>query len=230
MATIQTLIDDAREDMKIDPGKIIWTDDQLIRYANEAVDLIYNSANFKFGYKDGTITPLVDGTASYAKAADFRKMIWAKLKDGNATSTENDEELLTNVTDTLPQFQMHRDMNDTGDKPAYIYEENDLIYLYPVPNAACAARYTIKYKYSEYPDIMTGVSTPAFPSHWHFIVGHYVRYRAYGAIPGPQNMANAANALQEWREWKQKAVADMLHREGEGMSFKVPVLPRKISK
>lgn len=227
MATVQTIIDNAREDMKIDPGKAIWTDDQLIRYANEAVELIYNSADFKFGYKDATITPLVNGTASYSKASDFRSLIWAKIKDGNASSTEADESLLENITDVLPQFQMTHDMNATSDVPGYIYEENDLLYLYPIPNAACAARYTIKYKYSEYPDTLASTGTPAFPSHWHFILEHYIKYRAWSSVPGPQNSANASNSLQEWEKWKQKAIADMLHREGEQMEYKMPLLPRK---
>jgi len=225
--TIETLINNAREDLKIDPGKVIWTDDQLVRWANEAISFIYAKGDFKFEFKTGTINPLVDGTAAYTMPSDYGHMLWAKLVDTTAASTGADEEELTIITDTLIDFQKTYDMDAEGDKPGYIYEEDGEIKVYPVPNAAAAAQYTVKYKYAEYPDTYTTADTPDFPSEWHFIVEHYVRYKAWSSVPGQQNQQNAQMALSEWDRWSPKAIADMLHRENEGLTFRAPILPSK---
>ena len=163
MATLATIISNSREDLKIDPGKQIWTDSQLTRWANEGISFMYSRSDFKFEFKETTITPLVDGTASYAFATDFRKMLWAKLVDTTAASTGADESRLTIVTDTLTDFQQTYDMDYKGDIPAYIYEESGTLKLWPVPNASAAAKYTVKYKYTEYPDVYTALEVPAFP-------------------------------------------------------------------
>jgi len=227
MATAQQIIDDSRTDIAIDPGKEVWSDAQLLRYLNEGISFVYAKNNYKFEWKDGTVTPLVDGTAGYAYAADFRRLLWAKLVDGDATSTENDEYNLTQVTDTLGDFQQGRDMDKQGDTPEYIYEEDGQFKLWPIPNATAAARWTIKYKYSETPDVLTGVDTPAFPSEWHFVLNHYVRYRAFASKPGAANKDFASDALGEWELWSAKAIADMAHREGERMTYVPQALPSK---
>ncbi len=117
--TIETIIDNAREDLKIDPGKVIWTDDQLTRWANEAISFIYAKSDFKFEFKDGTITPLVDGQAAYTMPTDFRLMLWAKINDTTATDTGADDSEITIITDTLTDFQRTHDMDAEGDQPGY---------------------------------------------------------------------------------------------------------------
>ncbi len=227
MATAQTIIDNARADMKIDPGKVIWTDSQLLRFVNEALAFLYERAEFKFEWKETTISPLVDGQAAYAYATDYRSLLWAKLVDGDAVSTGADESSLTIVTDTLGSFQQNRDMDYEGDQPGYIYEEDSKFKIWPIPNATAAARWTIKYKYSEFPTTLGLLDSPEFPGQWHNILEHYVRYRAWGSLPGPQNQASASNALGEWDGWSAKAVYDMLHRQDEFLTFRMPVLPTK---
>ena len=230
MATIQTIIDNARSDIRIDPGKVIITDASLVRYANEAVNLLYTKSDFKFKFKDGTITPLVAGQANYTPATDYGKLLWAKLVDGDADSTQNDEGILIDVTDDLANWQQERDMDYQGDTPAYIYEEDSVFKLWPIPNATAVARYTVKYKYSEISDVLTTASTPSFPSRWHFVLEHYIRYRAFSSMPGVQNQALAQAALSEWNAWSPKVVNDMLVRSGEAMSYNMTKLPTKRNK
>ncbi len=225
--TIETIIDNAREDLKIDPGKVIWTDDQLTRWANEAISFIYAKSDFKFEFKDGTITPLVDGQAAYTMPTDFRLMLWAKINDTTATDTGADDSEITIITDTLTDFQKTHDMDAEGDQPGYIYEEDGQLKVYPVPNATAAATYIIKYKYTEYPDVYTASDTPDFPAEWHFIVEHYIRYKAWSSVPGQQEQQNAAVALSEWDRWGAKAIWDMLHREQEKLTYRPVVLPSK---
>lgn len=228
--TIGTIISNAREDLKIDPGKAIWTDSQLTRWANEAISFIYAKADFKFEFKDGTITPLVDGTAGYAMPADYNRMLWAKINDNTITDTGADDAEITIITDTLVDFQKEHDMDADGDKPGYIYEEDGELKVYPVPNATAAGRYTVKYKYAEYADVYTSTDTPDFPSEWHFIIEHYIRYRAWSELPGNREGNKAAIALKEWDMWGAKAIADMLHREQEKLTYRAVVLPSKTKK
>lgn len=226
MATIDTIVNNTREDLKIDPGKQIWTDTQLTRWTNEGISFIYAKSDFKFEFKEATFA-LVDGTAAYAYASDFRKMLWAKIVDTTAADTGADETELTIITDTLTDFQREHDMDADGDAPSYIYEEDGQLKVWPVPNASAAAKYTIKYKYTEYPDTYTLLDTPDFPAEWHFVLEHYNRYRAWSELPGAKNEQKAATALQEWEMWSAKAIADMLDREQEKLTFRPPVLPFK---
>jgi len=225
--TIETLINNARADLKIDPGKVIWTDDQLTRWANEAMSFLYAKADFKFEYKDGTITPLVDGTDAYTMPADYRRMLWAKVNDNTITDTGADDGEITIITDTLSEFQRTHDMDADGDKPAYIYEEDSKLKVYPVPNATAAGRYTIKYKYTEYPDTYVSTDTPAFPSEWHFVIEHYIRYRAWDELPGNREADKAVRAMRAWETWGAKAIADMLHRQDEVLTYRPSILPSK---
>lgn len=230
MATIQTIIDNARTDIRIDPGKVIITDASLVRYANEAVNLLYAKADYKFKFKDGTVALLVAGQANYTPATDYGKLLWAKLVDGDADSTQVDESVLINVTDDLVNWQQERDMDYQADAPAYIYEEDSVFKVWPIPNAAAVARYTIKYKYSEISDVLTTASTPSFPIRWHFILEHYIKYRAFAGMPGAQNQALAQSALSEWNAWLPKVTHDMLVRQDEAMSYGMVKLPSKRNK
>lgn len=228
MATVQTIIDNARNDfLKFDPGKVMVSDSTMIRYLNEALTLLYSKSDSKYRKKIATITPLVAGTASYSYATDFGKMLWAKLVDGDADSTQDDESDLTNITDILSDFQMSHDMDYQDDVPAYIYEEDSSIKLWPVPNATAAARYTIKYGYSEYSDELESGDTPSIPSRWHFILGYYIAYKSFLSLPGAQNSSMAEKYFQEWNRMLSKALWEMLDRQGEHLTYMPPILPSK---
>ncbi len=43
MATITELRDQTRSDLKIDPGKVVWTDTQLTRWLNDAVKIYFKN-------------------------------------------------------------------------------------------------------------------------------------------------------------------------------------------
>ena len=88
--TAQEIIDNARTDMAIDPGKEIWTDSQLLRYLNEATSFLYAKANWKYEFEDGTVALLVLNQANYALPADFRRMLWVKIVDGTKPVTSNE--------------------------------------------------------------------------------------------------------------------------------------------
>lgn len=225
--TAQTIIDNARTDLRIDPGKNIWTDTQLLKYLNEGVSLFYQKADFKFRFKDATITPLVNGQASYTLPTDYGRLLWVKTVDAEASSTENDETVLENITDTLTDFQQTYDMNEADEVPQYVYEENGKLYLWPIPNADTVSRFTLKYKYSEYPTVLTLTASPDLPSEWHFVFEFYVRYRAWSSTPGNQEQQNALNTLNEWEKWSAKAAADILHRGNEKMTYQSVILPSK---
>jgi len=228
MATIATLRDNTRRDLKIDPGKDIWGDDELIGYLNEGINLVYNAMNFKFEWEDGTISPLVLDTAEYTKPTDYRRMLWAKIVDTDAASTEADKQEITIITNTLAEFQKSHDMDATGDQPGYIYEEGGNLMLYPIPNATAVDRWTIKYKYSEYPEVLISTDTPVFAASWHYILEWYAKYRAWDKLPGKENQAQLA--LQTWNLWFAKAIADMAWRQDDSMKYEESILPKKRSK
>jgi len=227
--TAQEIIDNARTDMAIDPGKEIWTDSQLLRYLNEAASFLYAKANWKYEYEDGTVALLVLNQANYALPADFRRMLWVKVVDGTKPVTSN-EVIIPMVTNTLSDFQQTRDMDATGTGPSYTYIEDGDLYIWPLPNATAVATYSLKFKYVKYPAELTGVGTPIFPAEWHFILGHYIRYRAFASKPGGSNKTFAQDALNEWDLWSKKAIADMLHLQDERLSYIMPLLPSNNSK
>ena len=101
--TIAQLIANVREDLKIDPGKNIWTDAQLTRWANEGINILRTQSDLKVSFEEADIT-LVDGTASYAKETDYRKMLYAKTIDTTAASTDADEGSMEIMTDNLVEF------------------------------------------------------------------------------------------------------------------------------
>ena len=179
MSTLATLRDDTRRNLKIDPGKNIWTDSELEAYLNEAVTLMYAKLNFKFEWEDGTINPLVAAQANYTRPTDLRRILWAKLVDTTAADTGADESELKLITDTLVDFQRTHDMDADNDTPGYLYEEAGELWIYPVPTAAAAAKYTVKYKYSEQPATLIDSDTPAFTSNWHFVLEWYAKYKAW---------------------------------------------------
>jgi len=227
--TAQEIIDNARTDMAIDPGKEIWTDAQLLRYLNEAASFLYAKANWKYEFEDGTVALLVLNQANYALPADFRRMLWVKIVDGTKPVTSN-EAIIPMVTNTLSDFQQTRDMDATGTGPSYTYIEDGDLYVWPLPNATAVATYSLKFKYVKYPAELTGVGTPIFPAEWHFILGHYIRYRAFASKPGGSNKSFAQDALNEWELWSKKAIADMLHLQDERLSYIMPLLPSNNSK
>ena len=227
--TAQEIIDNARTDMAIDPGKEIWTDSQLLRYLNEATSFLYAKANWKYEFEDGTVALLVLNQANYALPADFRRMLWVKIVDGTKPVTSN-EAVIPMVTNTLTDFQQTRDMDATGTGPSFTYIEDGELYIWPLPNATSVATYSLKFKYVKYPTELTGVGTPIFPAEWHFILGHYIRYRAFASKPGGSNKVFAQDALNEWELWSKKAIADMLHLQDERLSYIMPTLPSNNAK
>jgi hypothetical protein len=225
MSTLTQLTDNTRIKLKIDPMSDIWSDTELQSYVGEALTLFYSKANMKDEWEDGTITPLVAATASYTKPTDCRRILWAKLVDATATSTQADESPLEIVTDTLAEFQQTRDMEAQGNAPGYIYEEGGQLWLYPVPNATAAAKYTVKFKYSERPATLTAVTSPVFASEWHFVLEDYAVWRAWVKLPGKQQEAALARDIWE-RNWR-SAMQDIVWTTGEYQQFRVPILPSK---
>lgn len=229
MATAQTIIDNARTDMAMDPGKELWSDAQLLRYLNEGLSFLYAKSDFEFKMQSATF-PLVAGQDNYSFASDYGKLLWAKRVDGDATSTESDESVLDVITDNLVEWQQTVDLDKTGDIPEYMYEEGGEFKIWPIPTATAAGRWTIKYQYSEYPDTLTAASTPGIPSEWHFVLEHYVRYRSFASKPGSSMKTFAADALSEWEKCSAKAVSDMLMRQNEDPTYYMPQLPSKSRK
>jgi hypothetical protein len=225
MSTLTQLTDNTRSKLKIDPMADIWSDTELQTYIGEALTLFYSKANMKDEWEDSTQALLVAGTGSYTKPADCRRILWAKLYDKTAASTEADESPLTIVTDTLAEFQEGRDMEAQGDTPGYIYEEGGSLWLYPVPNAAAVAKWGFKIKYSERPATLTAATSPAFASEWHFVLEDYAVWRAWAKLPGKQNEAEAA--LRIWEKNWRSAMQDIVWTTGEYQQFRMPILPSK---
>ena len=227
--TAQEIIDNARTDMAIDPGKEIWTDAQLLRYLNEGASFLYAKASWKYEFKEGTVNPLVLNQPNYTLPTDFRRMLWIKVIDNTMPATANSS-VIPLVTNTLTDFQQTRDMDATGIGPSFAYIEDGELYVWPLPNATSVATYSLKFKYVKYPATLTGTDTPIFPAEWHFILGHYIRYRAFASKPGGSNKTFAQDALNEWELWSKKAIADMLHIQDERLSYIMPTLPSNNTK
>jgi len=225
MSTLNTLTDNAREKLKIDPTKDVWTDDELKLYINEALVRFYAKANMKVSWEDGTIATLVASQGNYTKPTDMRRMLWAKLVDTTASSTQVDEAPLDIVTDFLGDFQQEYDMQAEGDQPQYIYEEGGELWVYPVPNSTAAAKYTVKFKYSERPATLGDTDSPGFSSDWHFILEDYAVWRAWNKIPGKENEAIGAKTV--WEENWRQAMQDIVWDNGERLTWRMPVLPSK---
>jgi hypothetical protein len=216
--SIATIRDRVRQDLKIDPGKNIWTDAQLERWANEAINIIYTQSDLKLSFLEDSIA-LVAGTDKYSFAGDYRKMLYAKIV---STTGETDIPI---ITDGLAEFKTKYDMTETGDSPQYVFEEVNQLGVWPVPTATAATNYTIKVGYVSYTSDLTSTQIPTFPSKWHYIVEYYVRYRALRAIPGKEQTAQLA--LTEWEKWLRIALADILWRQNEALTFYMPILPFK---
>ena len=229
MATAQEIIDSVREDVAIDPGKNIWSDLILLKYLNEAISVSTSKGDFNMSLSESTIDPLVDGQDNYDYAANYRKLLWAKLVNKEAASTQADETPLQIVTDNIVWFKESRDMDYQSDTPAYIYEENGEFKLWPIPNSDAVSKWTIKYGYSDNPDAVGFTDTPEYPAKWNLVLEHYMRYKMWSK-PGAQNAAYAASAFTEYQFWEPKARADIYWRTGDKMSYKMPILPRKRNK
>lgn len=225
MSTLNQMTDNAREKLKIDRPKDIWTDSELKTYINEGLTRFYAKADMKESWEDGTIATLVDGQGNYTKPTDLRRMFWAALVDTTVSDTGADESPLEIVTDILGDFQQQRDMDDTGDQPQYIYEEGGELWLWPVPNSTAASKYTVKFKYGERPATLSDSDSPAFPSEWHFILEDYAVWRAWNKLPGKQT--EAAIAKDVWEEGWRQAMQDIVWSAGERLTWRMPVLPFK---
>jgi hypothetical protein len=226
MATAQQIIDSVREDIAVDPGKNIWSDAMLLKFLNEAVGVTSVKGDYTYSMEEATITPLVAAQRGYAYAANYRKLLWMHLVDSTAASTQNDEAPLIIVTEHLTAFKEGKDMDLQGDTPGYVYEEEGEFRLYPVPNTAAAAKYTLKYGYSETATTLALGDTPDYPSRWQMVLEHYMRYKMWSR-PGSQNAANAASAFSEYNYWEPKARHDIYWKQGDTMTYGMPVLPRK---
>lgn len=225
MSTLATLTTNTRTKLKIDPQKDIWTDEELQTYIQEGLTRFYAKADIKEAWEDGTIATLIAGTGYYTKPADLRKILWAKLVDTAATSTQADEVDLTDVTDILGDFQQEYDMEAQGDQPQYIYQEGEYLWLYPVPNSTAASKYTVKFKYSERPATLATTDSPAFPSEWHFILEDYAVWRAWNKLPGKEPEADRAKSV--WEENWRQAMQDTVWKAGERLTWRPPVWPFK---
>jgi hypothetical protein len=152
-------------------------------------------------------------------------MFWAVLVDTTASDTGADESPLEIVTDILGDFQQQRDMDSTGDQPGYIYEEGGELWLWPIPNATAAAKYTVKFKYGERPATLGDSDSPAFPAEWNFILEDYAVWRAWNKLPGKQN--EAAIAKDVWEENWRQAMQDIVWSSNERLTWRMPILPSK---
>ncbi len=229
MATLNTLTDNTRTKLVIDPQKDIWTDSELKLYINEGITRFYAKASIKEAYKDGSIALLVDQQSNYTKPADLRRLLWAKVINKTYTdSTANEVLLLTDVTDNLADFQKTHEMDADGDCPQYIYEEDGELWLYPVPNSNAVTNYSIEYKYSERPAVLGDTDTPDIPTEWQFIFEDYAVWRAWNKLPDKEN--EAVNAKAIWEENWRQAMQDIVLTSGERVTWKMPVLPKKNKK
>ena len=225
MATLNTLTENVRTKLTIDPQRDIWTDSELKTYINEGITKFYAKANMKEEWKDGTISPLVASQGNYTKPTDLRRILYANLVDTTASNTDSDESSLTIITDDLLNRQKDWDMDYEADAPQYIYEEGGELWLYPVPNATAASTYTVKYKYSKRPAVLGDSDSPEIPEEWHFIFEDYAVWRAWNRLPDKVN--EAANAKVIWEENWRQAMQDILTTTGETLTWQQLALPHK---
>lgn len=219
------MTDNTRAKLTIDPTKDVWGDTELKTYVKEGLTKFYAKAIIKDEWEDGTIALLVAGQGNYTKPSDLRRIIWAKLVYTGATSTQADESPLEVITDVLGDFQKLHDMDAQGDQPQYFYEEGGELWVYPVPNATAVTNYTIKYKYSERPAVLSDSESPAFAAEWHFVLEDYAVWRAWNRLPDKQNEAATAKAV--WEENWRQAVQDLVRTQDERLTWRQPILPSK---
>lgn len=213
MPTVSSIISNAREDLKIDPGKNIWTDSQLTRWLNEGAAMLAAETDWKDIEKSSTIT-LVASTATYTPATDYHRL----MKNSVVFTDSNGAESRVKYVELFELKVDVLDLTVTGNIPEKVYETGGELGFYPVPNAT-AATGTLGYSYYEWPDTYTANDTPAFPAEWHFLLEHYVEYRAWGVLPGREQAS--ALGMQKWQLGVNKMKIERLRREGPTLSWRV---------
>lgn len=219
MATVSQIIGNARENLKIDPGKNIWTDVQLTRWLNEGMAVLTADADWKDIEQEAQIT-LVNGTRLYTPASDYSRL----MKNSVIFTDANSAESRVDYVELFELKQQKVDVTQTGNVPRYVYETNGQLGFFPVPNAT-AATGTLDYQYYEWPETYTSSDTPDFPAQWHFLLEHYIEYRAWGVLPGREEASNLA--LQKWELNVKKMKLERLKREGPTLSFRSVVKEEK---
>jgi len=212
MATCEQIRDQARENLKIDPGKTVWTDVQLLRWLNEGAAMMHMEQDWKDIERAAQIA-LVNGTSTYAPAANYKSLITNSIKFTDSNGGIRDVKY-------VELFELQGSYNDitaTGDAPEYIYETAETLGFYPVPNAT-AATGTLDYRYFDWPDTYVIANTPVFPPQWHFLLEHYIEYRAWGILPGRENSASLA--LQKWERGLGQMKGERLRRMGPDFQWR----------
>lgn len=206
MPLVSAIRDQARENLNIDPGKSLWTDVQLLRWLNEGAAMLHAEMDWKDIEQSSTIT-LVDATSTYSPASDYMRLRRSSVKFTPSGGSKGPVKYI----ELVDLEEAVNDLTQTGDVPQYVYETNGLLGFYPTPNSTMAAG-TLNYSYYEWPDTYAASDTPDFPAQWHFILEHYIEYRAWGILPGME--ANASLALQKWERELNRMKAERLRRTG----------------
>ena len=212
MSTLLELTDIVRENLRIDPNKNIWTDTQLKRWINDGLRVLKGEGDYRNFEDEATVT-MVDGTQLYTKPTSFKKLLWAKVSDGTALYP------LLNITDTLEDYQETYDWTHEDDFPQYIYESENKLGLWPVPNATAAAK-TLTIKYAmEHTTLADGAEVD-IDGAWQHILEPYAEYRAWAILPNRVNEMNVAK--QRWEEGLSQYKADTLRKHGYRYTFSLP--------
>lgn len=207
MSTYQEMIDNTRTDLTIDPNKTVWSDDQLGRYINQFIGIVYSWDNQDYEEVTGSFT-LVAGQATYDLGAELTN--YGKLQ---SLRLDDETVLLDKVTD-LNAFQNGRDLTAQGE-PRWYYEYGDnTIGLYPVPDGNIT---TMHSRYNRSNPTISGSEEPAFDSKWHFVCELYAKWKALRAVPGYEQQAREAQ--QDYFVERQAMKWDLYKRDVNGQSW-----------
>ncbi len=129
MPTTSEIIDQARENLKIDPTKKIWTDVQLTRWMNEGFAMLPVKSDWQDVERMGQIN-LKGGQRLYDAPSGFHRLI---TKGAKVYSPDGSISRLT-YKDLSELKEMYSDLTKTADIPLYVYQTDSKIGVYPVPN------------------------------------------------------------------------------------------------
>ena len=210
--TAQDIINNARTNLKIDPNKKIWLDDDLLRWLNEAIGKYEAKTEWYRDIKSASVT-IVDGTALYALESDFRVVLDQSVRftdvDGNVMKVD-----MVNYEDVVNDYV---DLTTEGDYPKYAYLKGSSIGFYPVFNTK-AATGSAAYEYYGYTDDYVVGDTVVFPQNYIDILENYIEYKAWGIIPGKS--AEMSTAFDKWNIGLRQAMGDILRQKGSSLTFR----------
>lgn len=180
MATLQTLRDQLKDELKIDPNNSIWSNTVLNRAIVQAVRQIQQDGNYDWHFNDNeTSMSTVVSQATYALATGFVRLEDGTVKYNQYQLKPADYVWLKGTFTTLAQ----------DGQPVYYYLRGNNLGVYPRPNAIQTLEYTFRKKLT---DMSSDTDDSGLPDEFNEALTQFACYLTWNDIEGREDKAIAA--------------------------------------